>query len=418
MNTESNTRRVVVTGLGAVTPLGNTVADTWRAMLNGETGVAAITRFPHDDFPVHIAAEIKGLDPATGMDPKEVRRTDRYQQYAMAAAKEAMADSGLVITAENADRVGVVFGSSVGGISSLIQGQEVLDKHGSRRVNVFVIPMVMANGASGMMAIRYGAQGPSYSPASACATSNDAVGQAFHLIKRGAADAMISGGADATVVKLGMAGFDQLTALSHDSELPARSPKPFDKDRAGLVVGEGAGVLILESLEHAKARGARIYGEIGGYGQTNDAHHIVAPAEGGSGAARAIRRALAEAGLAPEQIDYINAHGTATPLNDISETAAIKDVLGAHAYKVAISSTKSMTGHMMGATGSIESMVCLLAMRDGIIPGTRNLEHPDPQCDLDYVPGGARTMRVDAALNNSFGFGGHNSVLALKRYSD
>jgi 3-oxoacyl-[acyl-carrier-protein] synthase II len=277
---------------------------------------------------------------------------------------------------------------------------------------------VMANGASGMMAIKYGAQGPSYSPASACATSNDAVGQAFHLIKRGAADAMISGGADATVVKLGMAGFDQLTALSHDGTLPARSPKPFDKDRSGLIVGEGAGVLILESLEHALARGAHIYGEIVGYGQTNDAHHIVAPAEGGSGAARAIKRALIEGNIEPEQIDYINAHGTATPLNDISETAAIKAVLGAHAYKVAISSTKSMTGHMMGATGSVESIVCLLAMRDGIVPPTRNLENPDPLCDLDYVPNVARKMRVNTALNNSFGFGGHNSVLAFKRYSD
>jgi 3-oxoacyl-[acyl-carrier-protein] synthase II len=411
-------RRVVVTGMGALTPLGNSVAATWRAMLNAETSVAEITRFKHDDFPVHVACEIKNFDAASVIDPKEVRRTDAYEHFAMAAAHEAMAQSGLVVTPENADRIGVVIGSSVGGINSVISGHDTLSKHGSRRVNVFVIPMVMVNGAAGMVAIRYGAQGPSYAPASACATSNDAVGQAFQMIKRGAADAMISGGADATVVKLGMAGFDQLTALSHDNALPSTSPKPFDKDRSGLVVGEGAGVLILEELEFAKKRGATIYAEIAGYGQTNDAHHVVAPAEGGSGAARAIARAIAESGLQPDQIDYINAHGTATPLNDISETAAIKSVLGPHAYKVPVSSTKSMTGHMMGATGSIESIACILAMRDGVVPPTRNLQTADDKCDLDYVPREARAHRVNAALNNSFGFGGHNSVLLFKRYEE
>ncbi len=412
------TRRVVVTGLGAVTPIGNSVAETWRAMLNAETGVAEISRFDHSDFPVHVAAEVKNFDPAIAIDAKEVRRTDRYEHYAVAAAQEAVRHARLTVDSSNAERIGVVIGSSVGGIASLIQGQEVLDKHGSRRLNVFIIPMVMNNGAAGMVAIKYGAQGPSYSPSSACATSNDAVGQAFHLIRRGAADAMISGGADATVVKLGMAGFDQLTALSHDSALPSHSPKPFDKDRSGLVVGEGAGVLILEELNFAKARGATILAEISGYGQTNDAHHMVAPAEGGTGAARAIHRALVEANVTPDQISYINAHGTATPLNDISETAAIKSVLGDYAYKVPISSTKSMTGHMMGATGSIESMVCVMAMQQGIIPPTRNLMTPDPLCDLDYVPREARKHRVDVALNNSFGFGGHNSVLVFKRYDE
>jgi len=323
------TRRVVVTGLGAVTPLGNDMPTTWQALLAAQSGVAPITRFNHDDFPVHVACEVKNFDPTVAIDPKEVRRTDTYEQFAMVAAQEAMVHSGLKITADNADQVGVVIGSSVGGINSVINSQAVLDKHGSRRVNVYCIPMVMSNGGAGMVAIRWGAQGPSYSPASACATSNDAVGQAFQLIKRGAADAMITGGSDATVVKLGMSGFDQLTALSHDNSLPSTSPRPFDKHRDGLVVGEGACVLVLEELEFAKARGANILAEICGYGQTNDAHHVVAPAEGGAGAARAIRKALAESGLAPTDIQYVNAHGTATPLNDISETAPDPQSAGA-----------------------------------------------------------------------------------------
>jgi 3-oxoacyl-[acyl-carrier-protein] synthase II len=413
-----NIRRVVVTGLGAVTPMGNDMTSTWRALLAAETGVGPITRFNHDDFPVHVACEVKNFDPTVAIDPKEVRRTDPYEHFAMAAAQEAMNHSGLKVTEANADQVGVVIGSSVGGINTLINSQETLVKHGSRRVNVFCIPMVMCNGAAGMVAIRFGAQGPSYSPTSACATSNDAVGQAFELVRRGAADAMITGGSDATVVKLGMSGFDQLTALSHNNQLPATSPRPFDKNRDGLVVGEGACVLILEELEFAKARGATILAEICGYGQTNDAHHVVAPAEGGAGAAKAMRKALMQAGIAPHQLDYINAHGTATPLNDISETAAIKTILGEHAYKVAISSTKSMTGHMMGATGALESAVCVKAIQNDIVPPTRNLVEPDPLCDLDYVPGVARAMKVNVAMNNSFGFGGHNSVLVYKRYSE
>lgn len=411
-----NTRRVVVTGLGAVTPLGNDMPATWQALLTAQSGVGPITRFKHDDFPVHVACEVRNFDPTVAIDAKEVRRTDTYEQFAMVAAQEAMQHSGLKVTEDNADQVGVVIGSSVGGINSIINSQAVLEKHGSRRVNVYCIPMVMSNGAAGMVAIRWGAQGPSYSPASACATSNDAVGQAFQLIKRGAANAMITGGSDATVVKLGMAGFDQLTALSHDNTLPSTSPRPFDKHRDGLVVGEGACVLILEELEFAQARGANILAEICGYGQTNDAHHVVAPSEGGAGAARAIRKALAESGLATTDIQYVNAHGTATPLNDISETAAIKQVFGEHAYKLAVSSTKSMTGHMMGATGSLESAVCVRAIMESIVPPTRNLQEPDPLCDLDYVPGAARRMRVDAAMNNSFGFGGHNSVLIYKRF--
>lgn len=411
-------RRVVVTGIGAVTPLGNTMQATWNAMLKAETGVGRITHFEHDDFPVHVACEVKNFDPLVAIESREVRRMDMYEQYAMVAAQEAVNASGLKFSAEQAERVGVVIGSSVGGINSLINSHDTLVKSGSRRVNVFCIPMVMCNGASGMIAIRYGAQGPAYSPASACATSNDAVGQAFALIRHGEADVMITGGADATVVKIGMAGFDQLTALSHDNSLPSCSPRPFDKNRDGLVVGEGACILVLEELEFAKARGATILAELAGYGMTNDAHHIVAPAEGGAGAARAIKRALDQAGVQPHEVSYINAHGTATPLNDLAETMAIKSVLGEHAYKVPVSSTKSMTGHMMGATGSVESAACVMAIQQGIVPPTRNLVDPDPQCDLDYVPGAPRKHDVSVAMNNSFGFGGHNSVLVYKRFAD
>ncbi len=413
-----DTRRVVVTGIGAITPLGNSMPDTWDALINSRSGVAEITRFDHSDFAVHVACEVKNFDPAKYFDAREVRRADPFEQYAMAAAREAMAQSGLKITPDNCEQIGVVIGSSIGGINSLINSQHTLDKQGPRRLNVFTIPMVMSNGATGMVAIAIGAQGPSYSPASACATSNDAVGQAFELVRRGAADAMICGGSDATVMKLPMAGFDQLTALSHDNALPSTSPKPFDKTRDGLIVGEGSGVLVIEELAFALARGANILAEIVGYGQTNDAHHMVAPAAGGAGAARAIRKALAQAGVLPTQVDYINAHGTATPLNDVSETLAVKANLGDHAYKVPMSSTKSMTGHMMGATGAIESAVCIHAILHGVIPGTRNLTDPDPLCDLDYVMGGARAHRVNVAVNNSFGFGGHNAVLVFKRFDE
>lgn len=413
-----NNRRVVVTGIGAITPLGLDMESTWDALINGESGVAPITRFDPNLLPVHVACEVKHFDPANFIDARDIRRTDLFEQYALAAARQAVQQANFTITPDIADEVGVVVGSSVGGFHTMLSQYDVLREQGPRRINPFAIPMIMSNGASGMIAIEFGAHGPSYSPASACATSNDSLGQASELIRRGAAIAMIAGGADATVSALGMAGFDRLGALSHNNELPSTSPKPFDKHRDGVVMGEGACVMVLEELNHALGRGANILAEIIGFGQTTDAYHVIAPAEGGAGATKAIQRAMRQANIRPEDIDYINAHGTATPLNDIAETQAVKVALGDHAYKVPISSTKSMTGHMMGATGALEAAVCILAIQHGVIPPTRNLTEPDPQCDLDYVPGEARRHRVNVAMNNSFGFGGHNSVLIFKRYDE
>ncbi len=412
----SSNHRVVVTGIGAVTPLGLDMESTWQALVNGQSGVGPITRFAPNPLPVKVACEVKNFDPSPYIDPTEVRRMDLFEQFALAAARQAVAQAGFVVTPEIADWVGVVIGSAVGGFNTMLSQHDILREQGPRRVSPFAIPMIMSNGAAGMVAIALGARGPSYSPASACATSNDSLGQAAELIRRGVAVAMIAGGADATVSVLGMAGFDRLGALSHDNALPSSSPKPFDKHRDGIVMGEGACVMVLESLEFALERGANILAELAGYGQTTDAFHVIAPAEGGAGAARAIRRAMDQANVRPEEIDYINAHGTATPLNDIAETQAVKTVLGEHAYRVPMSSTKSMTGHMMGATGALEAAVCIYAIQRGVIPPTRNLTEPDPQCDLDYVPGEARAHRVRVAMNNSFGFGGHNSVLIFKRY--
>jgi len=410
------TRRVVVTGIGAVTPLGLDMQSTWEALLEGHSGVAPITRFDSSSLPVHVACEVKQFDPSSALDAREVRRMDLFEQYALVAARQAVAQAGLRITEEIADDVGVVVGSSVGGFNTMLAQYDVLKEQGARRINPFAIPMIMSNGAAGLVAIDLGARGPSYSPASACATSNDSIGQAGELIRRGVAKVMIAGGADATVSILGMAGFDRLGALSHNNELPSTSPRPFDKNRDGVVMGEGACVMVLEDEQFALQRGAPILAEVVSYGQTTDAFHVIAPAEGGAGAARAIRRALETAHLKPEDIQYINAHGTATPLNDIAETQAVKTVFGDAAYRVPMSSTKSMTGHMMGATGALEAAVCIYAIRHGVVPPTINLTEPDPLCDLDYVPGEARPHRVNYAMNNSFGFGGHNSVLIFGRY--
>ncbi len=411
-------RRVVITGIGAVTPVGLDMPTTWDRIINGCSGVAPITNFDSSILPIHVACEVKSFSPNGAIDVKEMRRTDLFEQYAMVAAREALQNSNLILTPELAEDTGVVIGSSIGGLHSLVQQYELLKEQGPRKLNPFCIPMVMGNGASGMVAIQLGAKGPSYSPASACATSNDALGQSFELIRRGAARAIFAGGADATVTMIGIAGFDRLGAVSHDNALPSHSPKPFDKNRTGVVVGEGACVLVLEDLELALSRGAHILAEVAGYGQTTDAFHVIAPAEGGAGAARAIKRALDQAAIRPEQVDYINAHGTATPLNDIAETQAIKTVFGDHAYKVPISSTKSITGHLMGATGALEAAVCVHAIQHGIVPPTINLTEPDPLCDLDYIPGEARRKRVNVAMNNSFGFGGHNAVVVFKRYED
>jgi 3-oxoacyl-[acyl-carrier-protein] synthase II len=401
-------RRVVITGIGAVTPVGLDMPSTWDALINGRSGVGPITHFDSSFLPVHVASEIKDFDPTKAVDPKDVRRTDLFEQYGLTAAKEALRNSGLAITPDIAEETGVVIGSSIGGLQSLLQQYDILREQGPRRLNPFCIPMVMSNGAAGIVTIDIGAKGPSYSPTSACATSNDALGQASELIRRGAAKVVLGGGTDATVSVIGIAGFDRLGALSHDNELPSKSPKPFDKNRQGVVIGEGACVMVMEELEFALARGANILAELVGYGQTSDAFHVIAPAEGGAGAARAIKLALRQADLAPEAVHYINAHGTATPLNDIAETQAIKTVFGDYAYKIPISSTKSMTGHMMGATGALEAAVCIHAIQ--------HLVEPDPLCDLDYVPGEARMVRVDVAVNNSFGFGGHNAVIVFKRF--
>jgi 3-oxoacyl-[acyl-carrier-protein] synthase II len=408
--------RVVVTGIGAVTPVGLDMPSTWDALINARSGVAPITRFDSSNLPVHVGAEVKNFDPLMAVDQKEVRRTDLFEQYAIAAAREAKRHAQIEITPEIAEDTGVVIGSAIGGLASLLSQYDLLKEQGPRRLNPFCIPMVMSNGASGMAAIVLGAKGPSWSPTSACATSNDAIGQAAELIRRKGAKVVFAGGSDATVTSIGIAGFDRTGALSHDNELPSKSPKPFDKNRGGVVIGEGGCVMVLEELGFALARGANILAEVVGYGQTTDAYHVIAPAEGGAGAARAIKLALAQAELTPTAIDYINAHGTATPLNDIAETQAIKTALGGHAYKVAISSTKSITGHMMGATGSLEAAVCVYTILHGIIPPTSNLVEPDPLCDLDYVPREARVARVNVAMNNSFGFGGHNAVVIFKRF--
>lgn len=410
-------RRVVITGIGAVTPLGLNWADTWAAMMAGKSGVAPITKFDPTGLPTAYACEVKNFNVGDYMDTAESRRADQYEHFAVAAAKQALQDAKLVITPDICEDVGVVLGSSVGGHKSLVAEHDVLNQKGVRRVNPFIVPMFMPNGGAGMVAIVAHAQGPSYSPVSACATGNDSIGQAFDLVRFGKAKAMLAGGADATVAKLGMTGFAQIGALSKVT-LPINSPRPFDKKRDGVVIGEGACVMILEEMEFALARGARILAEIVGYGQTTDAHHIIAPSEGGAGAARAMKRALADANLQPTDVNYINAHGTATPLNDVSETKAIKAVFGDYAYKVPTSSTKSMTGHCMGVAGAIEAAACVSAINDGVVPPTLNLTEPDlaAGCDLDYVPQEARKHAVRVAMNNSFGFGGHNSVLVLKRF--
>lgn len=410
-------RRVVITGIGAVTPLGLNWADTWAAMVAGKSGVAPITKFDPTGLPTAYACEVKNFKVGDYMDAAESRRADQYEHFAVAAAKQALQDAKLIITPDICEDVGVVVGSSVGGHKTLVAEHDVLNQKGVRRVNPFIVPMFMHNGGAGMVAIAAHAQGPSYSPVSACATGNDSIGQAFDLVRFGKAKAMLAGGADATVAKLGMTGFAQIGALSKVT-LPIDSPRPFDKKRDGVVVGEGACVMILEELEFALARGARILAEIVGYGQTTDAYHIIAPSEGGAGAARAMKRALADANLQPTDVHYINAHGTATPLNDVSETKAIKTVFGDYAYKVPTSSTKSMTGHCMGVAGAIEAAACVSAINDGVVPPTLNLTEPDiaAGCDLDYVPQEARKHAVRVAMNNSFGFGGHNSVLVLKRF--
>jgi len=410
--------RVVVTGMGTLNPIGNSVAETWESAVNGVSGVGPITLFDASSLLVRIAAEVKNFDPVQHMEAREARRQDRFEQLATAAAMEAVEHSGLEIQPANAARVAVIISSATGGLGSLEHGITEMIAEGPRRVSPFLIPMYMSNGAAGLVAIHFGAKGPVFSVASACASGADGIGQAWGLIRAGVVDAALTGASDASISKIGVSGFDRLGAMSRRNDDYSMTPAPFDKDRDGLVMGEGAAVLILESLEHARARGAEILAEMVGYCATADAFHITAPAEDGAGGSAAIAGALQMAGINAEQVDYINAHGTATGLNDVSETRAIKAALGETAYDIPISSTKSMTGHMMGATGALEAIFCVQAIRDGVVPPTIHLQTPDPECDLDYIPNEARRRPVQVALSNAFGFGGHNAVLAFRAFSD
>jgi 3-oxoacyl-[acyl-carrier-protein] synthase II len=409
-------RRVVITGVGVISPVGNNAQTFWNSLLEGKSGIDKVTAFDVSDYPTQIAGEVRDFHPEEYMDKKEVRRTDRFVQFALAATKMAVQDAKLEITAENAERVGVYIGSGIGGLGTWEEQHQVLLEKGPRRVSPFFIPMMIANMASGAVSIEYGAKGPTSSAITACATGTNAIGDAFRLIQFGHADVMITGGAEATIRPMAFAGFCSAKAMSVRNDEPQKASRPFDRDRDGFVMGEGAGILILEELEHAKKRGATILAEVIGYGMSADAHHITAPPEDGEGAARCMANALKDAGVDPAEVGYINAHGTSTPLGDVAETKAIKTVFGDHAYKLAVSSTKSMTGHLLGATGGIEAIATAFALRDQILPPTINLENPDPECDLDYVPNQARKAKVDVALSNTFGFGGHNATIVLKRH--
>ncbi len=408
--------RVVITGLGAFTPIGNTASDYWQALLEGRSGIGPITRFDASRHACHIAGEVKGFNPEDFLERKDAKRMDRFAQFAVGASKQAIADAQLVINDLIAQRVGVMIGTGIGGIKVLEDQQEIYLTKGPDRCSPFMIPMMIANMAAGLTAIHTGAKGPNSCPVTACAAGSNAVGDALRLIQGGYADVMICGGTEAAVTPLSIAGFASARALSTRNSEPARASRPFDRDRDGFVLGEGAGILILESLEHAQARGARIYAELVGYGLTCDAYHMTAPVPGGYGAARAIELALQDGGLRPEQVDYINAHGTSTAANDPTETAAVKKALGDQAYRLTMSSTKSMTGHLLGGSGGIEAVATTLAIYHDRVPPTINLDHPDPECDLDYVPHQSRAQSVEVALSNSFGFGGHNVTLAMRKY--
>ncbi|EMW0640540.1 beta-ketoacyl-ACP synthase II [Listeria monocytogenes] len=410
-------RRVVVTGVGAVTPIGNDAETSWENAKKGVNGVAKMTRLNPDDFPVKIAAELKDFDVEKYLEKKEARKMDRFTHYAIASAEMAVQDSGLVIDDSNANRVGVWIGSGIGGMETFETQYEIFLNRGHRRVSPFFVPMMIPDMGSGQVSIRFGAKGINSTTVTACATATNSIGDAFKVIERGDADAMITGGAEAPITKMSLAGFTANKALSLNPD-PETACRPFDKDRDGFIIGEGAGIVILEEYEHAKARGAKIYAEIVGYGATGDAYHITAPAPNGEGAARAMKMAIDDAGLTPDKVDYINAHGTSTPYNDEYETQAIKTVFGEHAKKLAISSTKSMTGHTLGASGGIEAIFTLLTIRDNIIAPTIHLKNQDEVCDLDYVPNEAREANVNVVISNSFGFGGHNATLVFKRIED
>ena len=409
-------RRVVVTGLGALTPIGNTAEELWTGLTQGRSGVGPITKFDASGYDTRIAGEVKNFDPLAFVDKKDARRLDPYLQYAIASSAMAVADAGLDPARVDGERFGVLIGSGIGGITTLLEGEKVRETKGPDRVSPFVIPMLIINMASGLVSMRFGAKGPNSSVVTACATGNHAIGDAFKIIQRNDADVMIAGGAEAIIVPLTIAGFCAMKAMSTRNDDPQRASRPFDAGRDGFVCGEGAGIVVLESLEHAIRRDARIYAEVTGYGMTSDAHHMTAPDPDGDGAARAMARAIADARIAPSDVGYINAHGTSTPYNDRFETVAIKRVFGEHAKKLAVSSTKSMTGHLLGAAGGVEAIATTLALHHGLLPPTINYETPDPECDLDYVPNQARKQDVDVALSNAFGFGGTNATLVFRKY--
>ena len=415
MNTD---RRVVITGLGAITPVGNNVETFWSNLKKGVSGIRKIEAFDTTGYDCQIGGEVRGFDPKPFFgNPKDIRRTDRFAQLALAAAKMALENSGIDLEKLNRDRFGVIVSSGIGGLKTLEDQYTVLVTKGPSRNSPFTIPMLISNMASGLISMEYGLHGPNLCIVTACATSNNAIGESWRMIKFGDADIFLAGGSEASIVAIGLAGFSAMRALSTRNDEPERASRPFDRDRDGFVMSEGAGVLVVEELEHAKARGAKIYCELTGYGLTADAYHMTAPPPNGEGAARAMQLALDHARISPNQVDYINAHATSTDIGDLCETRAIKKVFGDHAYKLAVSSTKSVTGHCFGAAGAIEAMMCVLALRDGVLPPTMNYEHPDPECDLDYVPNEARRVQVDVALSNAMGLGGHNGCVLVGRVS-
>ncbi|MBP7792258.1 MAG: beta-ketoacyl-ACP synthase II [Candidatus Goldbacteria bacterium] len=410
-------KRVVITGMGAVTPVGNSVSEMWQALLEGKNGIGKITLFDASLYDTRIAGEIKNFDPTEVLEKKEVKRTPRFIQYALKTTKEAVGMANLSLSETELKRTAVIVGSGIGGLNVIEEQQTILLQKGPSRVSPFLIPMLIPNMAAAFISIRYGFKGPNFAIVTACATGTHSIGEAFKLLQRGDADVAITGGTEGALTPLGLAGFCAAKSLSTRNDDPEHASRPFDRDRDGFVMADGAGIFVLETLEHAQARGAKIIAEIAGYGASDDAYHMTAPAPGGAGGALSMTNAINDAGIKPEDINYINAHGTSTELNDKEETAAIKSVFGQHAYKLAINSTKSMTGHMLGGTGAVEAIVCALSCRDDVVHPTINLENPSPECDLDYVPKTKRQITVNYALSNSFGFGGHNATIIIKKYN-
>jgi 3-oxoacyl-[acyl-carrier-protein] synthase II len=401
--------------MGVISPLGNDLPTTWESCLAGRSGVGPITNFDATDYKTRIAAEVKGFDPGEHFAAKEIRRMDPVVQLALVATREAVADAGITFGGGLAERTGVIIGSGIGGMSTVAAQLQTLHERGPSKVSPFLIPMILPETCASMVAIEFGLKGPNLAVTSACATGSNAIGEAFEMIRRGAADVAVAGGSEKGVIPISVAGFSAMHAISERNDDPEHASRPFERDRDGFVVGEGAAILVLESLEHALARGARIHAELLGYGTNDDAYHIAAPEESGTGATACMLQAISSAGIRPEQVEYVNAHGTSTPLNDATETKAIKAAFGDHAYRLAISSTKSMTGHLLGAAGALEAAFCIRAMEDGVLPATMNLMNPDPECDLDYIPNQARQVQVSITLSNSFGFGGHNACLVLAK---